>query len=191
MSQPEDQSVQNNVPGRGAGQHFRIPFPDKEISGDLLFEGRPLNGDRMLEHFDPEFVAAYKAFVVGFFNATSLDPTLRELAIIRVGHLSECPYEVHHHESFARNLGVPETKIAAMANAAPEGLTESEEAVINFVDELVRSARPSDAVLKAVRNHFGDKEVLELVMVVGNWMMGARFIETVGMPIEDFAIQSR
>ena len=164
-----------------------LPKPKRIL---LKLSGEVLMGNQQYG-IDPEFVAAYKAFVIGFFNATSLDPVIRELAIIRIGHLSACPYEVHHHVSFARNLGVPETKISSMAEPAPENLTASESAAIRFVDELVRSARPSDAALQEVRSQFSDQEVLELVMVVGNWMMGARFIETVGLPVDDFAIKGR
>lgn len=182
-------SQRNEVSEPHVAHAFRIPFPDKEISGELLFDGQPLNGDRMLEHLDAGLVAGYKNFVKGLFSATSLSPEIRELAIVRVGHLSGCQYEVHHHSALAAELGVPDSKIADMEKKQPETLNAPESAAICFVDELVHAVRPSDAVLLEVRNHFSDREVLELVLVVGNWMMGARFVETIGLPVEDFAVK--
>ncbi|MEJ7722476.1 MAG: carboxymuconolactone decarboxylase family protein [Ilumatobacteraceae bacterium] len=45
---------------------------------------------------------------------SSLDPMLRELAILRVGALSDASYEVHQHEAIARRLGMSDELIAAV-----------------------------------------------------------------------------
>ena len=43
----------------------------------------------------------------------SLPDTLRELIILRVGHLCDAPYEIHHHERISREIGMSEQLIAA------------------------------------------------------------------------------
>ena len=47
-------------------------------------------------------------------------PSLRELAILRVGRLSRAAYEVFQHERIAREAGVAEDKIAALRDATIE-----------------------------------------------------------------------
>ena len=43
----------------------------------------------------------------------SLSDSLRELIILRVGHLCEAAYEIHHHTRISREIGMTEDLIAA------------------------------------------------------------------------------
>lgn len=165
----------------------RMPYPATEAAGLSTF-GRPVNAERMFRHLRPQIRAAVQGLGIALMKSGALDPALRELVIVRVGYLSPSLYEVHHHASFATSLGVPKKKVANMACISPKGLNKSEAAAIALTDQLVRVARPSDTALAAVRSHFSDSQVLELVTVVGNWMMAARVLETTGVGVDEFAI---
>ena len=47
----------------------------------------------------------------------SLSDPLRELIILRVGHLCDAPYEIHHHERISREIGMSEALITAPLGA--------------------------------------------------------------------------
>jgi alkylhydroperoxidase family enzyme len=116
-----------------------------------------------------------------------LDPTLRELAIIRVGRLSRAAYEVFQHERIAREVGVEEGKIAALRDATIEAavFTDNDKAVLRFTDDVVRNVRASDKSLKAVQAFLSAGALVELTLTIGYYMMVCRFLETTGVEGEE------
>src|SRR6476620_8725223 len=99
----------------------RIPYYDTDSAtgkhAEFLDKLKPhLNIYRMLANSE----AGLKGFVRmgnALLFRCELDPTLRELAILRVGRLSRAAYEVFQHERIAREAGVEEAKIAALRDA--------------------------------------------------------------------------
>src|SRR5262249_1413101 len=120
-------------------------------------------------------------------NRSELDPTLRELAILRVGRLSRTAYEVFQHERMAREAGVPDDKIAALRDATIEApaFNDNEKAVLRFTDDVVRNVRASDKNLKAVQAFLSQGAVVELTLTIGYYMMVCRLLETTGVDGED------
>ena len=116
-----------------------------------------------------------------------LDPTLRELAIVRVGRLSRTAYEVFQHERIAREVGVEEAKIAALRDATIEApaFTANDKAVLRFTDDVVRNVRASDKHLKAVQAFLSAGALVELTLTIGYYMMVCRLLETTGVDGED------
>ena len=61
-------------------------------------------------------------------------------------------------------------------------------AVIAFVDDLVRNVGASDATLAAVGVHLEQRQILDLILLTGYYMMVCRFLETTGVEIDDTAL---
>lgn len=166
----------------------RIPYADPQTldaeTRDMLGRLPPLNLFRMLAHAEsalPRYVRMGNALL----TKGSLDPVLREMAIVRVGHLCGAAYELHQHDRISRDLGMAEDKLAALAegpDAAP--FTELESAVLRFTDEVVRDVRPTDATFDALAGRLSHGELVELVLVTGYYMMTCRVLETLGVDIE-------
>ena len=57
--------------------------------------------------------------------------------------------------------------------------------MLRFTTEVVRDARASDETLEAAREHLSPREVVELIMVIGNYMMVARVMATGGLEIDE------
>lgn len=165
----------------------RIPYPDPaEFDGmrRTSAESR-LNVERMFAHIPPGLFEGYGAYASAVMRNPALDPVLRELAILRVGHLANCAYEVYQHEAFARHIGVSEALIAAAANGAEDpALDARQRAVIAFTDDLVLRVRPSDAVLAEARRQLSIGELFSVLLTVGQYMTVCRILETTGVPIE-------
>jgi alkylhydroperoxidase family enzyme len=116
-----------------------------------------------------------------------LDPTLRELAILRVGRLSRSAYEVFQHERIAREAGVADDKIVALRDATIEApaFSDQDKAVLRFTDDVVRNVRASDKSLKAVQAFLSPGALIELILTIGYYMMTCRFLETTGVEGEE------
>lgn len=169
----------------------RIPYPDPatlpEEVATLLGKSAPLNVFRMMAHA-PTAIGPFMRFGNALLLKGELDPLLREMAILRVGHLSGAAYEVQQHERIARQLAMPAEKIAALAQGPAAPVFDAvERAVLVFTDDVVAHVKAGPAAWDGVRAHLSDREVLELTLSIGFYMMVSRVLETFGVDLEDDA----
>ena len=167
----------------------RVPYPDLDALPEDLkaFVSRfdPLmNVFHMMAHTGPVLPRFMRLGNALLFKGR-LDPVLREIAILRVGHLLGASYEIHQHEIVARNVGTGAAKIAAVAEGEdPEVFSEKENLVIRFTGEVVGGIRASDETWRALEAHLDPGEMAELTLAVGfYWMVGA-FLENFRIEIE-------
>jgi 4-carboxymuconolactone decarboxylase len=171
----------------------RIPYPSPD---QMSPEVRARVGDnspnvtRMLAGASEGVYLGFGAYSQGLMKQSALDPKLRELAILRVGYISNCAYELFQHEPFGRFVGLTDTQIAAIkANDSTSGALDAQQvAVLEFVNDVVLNVRPSDTSLAAVREHLDDQQLIDLVLVTGNYMTVCRFLETTGIELDAEAI---
>jgi len=150
----------------------------------LIGSRPPLNLYRMLPHAGP---AAEGFLHLGgaLLRQNQLDARLREIAILRVGLLSGASYEVHQHRRVARNVGLADDKVAALEiGADPAALDERERFVLAFTDQVVQQVRADDAMFAQAQRYFPPRELAELVLTIGFYMMVSRFLENFGVDIE-------
>ncbi len=173
----------------------RIPYPDlaklpEEVRRRL--GDNPANVTRMLFAASKPVLDGFSVLSLGFMGGGSpLPPKLREIAILRVGYLSNAAYEVFQHEALARHVGLSEEQIAAIrtGGAAAAALGEAGAAVLAFTDDLVKNVRASDETLAEVRKHLDDTQLVDLIIVTGMYMMVSRFLETTGVEIDGAPIE--
>ena len=179
----------------------RVDFPPVEMLSEeyrtLLANRPPLNLYRML----PRTGALARHFLAmgeAIRTRLSLSPSLREIAIVRVGVRTGADYEVHHHSVLARKAGVSAASLAAAAKpdigASPresaleadrEGALATDEAlVIRYVDALIDTVRADDALFAQVEAMIGTDAVAELTMVVGFYLLVSRFLTNFDIQIE-------
>jgi alkylhydroperoxidase family enzyme len=115
----------------------------------------------------------------------TLDPRLREAAILRVGNLARAGYEVEKHTVIARALGLDDGEIAALKVGADRAaLDDACRAVLELSDELFEGIRASDTALDTVRQHLDDRQLVELVVTIGFYGLVCRVLETLGVDRE-------
>ena len=166
----------------------RIPYYDPtQASGRAAnaYASLPdLNIFRMLGH-SGDLLEAFSRFGGVLLNKTSLDPVLREIAIVRVGVLSKASYEVHQHEGISRRIGMSDELIKAIHEGpASPVLTDLQRQVMAYTDDVVANVRASDATFLPMRQALGDKALQELTIVIGFYMLVSRFLETFDVDIE-------
>ncbi|MEQ9587135.1 MAG: carboxymuconolactone decarboxylase family protein [Parvibaculaceae bacterium] len=167
----------------------RLPYPDlKDLSPenrDLMASLPPLNVFRMMSGAGASF-APFMQFISAYLNEGVLDPELRELVILRVGHLCGSTYEVHQHERVSRTLGMTEARIQAVKDMLPNDLlSDAENTALLFADEQVAQVKVSETTFTATHKHFTDPQIVELTIIVGTYLMVCRFLETLEIELEE------
>jgi 4-carboxymuconolactone decarboxylase len=154
---------------------------------ELLGERPPLNIYRMLPHAGPAAVGFLK-LGGALLRRSELDAQLREIAILRVGMISGATYEVHQHKRLARNAGLAPDKIAALTEGGDlRVFDERERFVIDFTDQVVHHVKVNDAMFAQAQERFGERQLAELVLTIGFYMMVSRFLENYEVDIEERA----
>jgi 4-carboxymuconolactone decarboxylase len=113
----------------------------------------------------------------------SLPAKTRELAILATAREMDARFEWAGHVRLAREIGIPEETIDAIANRkSPAGLSEDEALPVRVAQSLLRYHKVSDADFNAAHEQFGDAGVVELLGTVGYYSMMACVLN--GLQIE-------
>ena len=120
---------------------------------------------------------------------TTLDGRLRELVIIRLGHLTGAQYVVRQHvPALALADGVTLAECDALADWRPSGLFSARErAALAFADTMTREIAVPDAVFGEVKRHFDNRQVVELTVLIGTYNMNARVLRALELDLEPVA----
>jgi uncharacterized peroxidase-related enzyme len=158
---------------------------DREIFDGVLAErGTVMNLFRVLAH-TPNLLRGLLAYSSQIRFHLTLDPHLRELAILTVGRLCRATYEVSHHWNIARSAGVPREKLDALLEYERSSVfTERERAVIRYSVEATRDVQVSDATFAALRAFLDAPRIVELVQLVAYYNMISRILEPLGVELE-------
>jgi 4-carboxymuconolactone decarboxylase len=166
----------------------RIPYCEPETapegSREVLSKMAGLNIFRALAN-SPTMFPAFIRLGNAILLKSKLDPILREMAIVRVGILSNAGYEVFQHERISRQVGIPDEKIAALRQSADaEIFDEKERAVLRFTDDVVKNVHASGETYDGCARYLDTNQMIELLITIGYYMMVSRFLETMEVELE-------
>jgi 4-carboxymuconolactone decarboxylase len=117
---------------------------------------------------------------------TSLPPRLAEVAILCTGQYWKAQYEWVAHAMIAERQGVkPATIRDIRAGRAPKSAPADEKAVYALVKELYATRRVSDATYRRVHNLVGDAGMVELVGILGYYVMVSMTLNVFRMPLPE------
>lgn len=103
---------------------------------------------------------------------TALPPRLSEFAILCTARLWKAQYEWFAHAPLAEKGGVkPKTIADVRAGRAPKSAAKDERAIYDFVQELYKKKRVSDRTYKRLNSLIGDKATVELVGLLGYYVL--------------------
>jgi len=119
------------------------------------------------------------------FPAGKLCNKDREMIILRVGSLSQSAYERMQHYPLALKAGWTNEQIINIEKGSATEKRES--AILNFVDECVKNVKVTDRVFAEVRQYYDDVQIAELTLMIGHYMMTARFLETLEIDLDESA----
>ena len=168
----------------------RIPYPDPAASPAPVREALdalpPLNIFRMLSHAETAF-RPFLRFGGAVLTAMELDPRLRELAILEVARLTPARYEWVQHVPIAQAVGVTAEQVAALEAGELEAacLGEDDRLVLAFTGQVVRGIRPDDEIFGRMTAAFSAREIVELLLAIGDYMMLARLMVALDLELDE------
>jgi 4-carboxymuconolactone decarboxylase len=115
------------------------------------------------------------------------DPVLRELAILRVARLTPgAEYEWAQHVPILLAVGGSSAQIAALEtdDVNAEALGEDGRLVVRFTTQVVLDATPDDATFNSMSARFTPAEIVQLLLVIGQYMMLARVMATSQLEVD-------
>ena len=133
----------------------RLPYLDAadlpEDQRDLL--KRPINLTRLLVN-SPGMARAFHTVGNYIRHKSTLDPRLRELAILQVGWIEKSEYEFTHHVKIGKEFGVTDADIEGLiAETAgkPSSLDPLTKIVLKGAREMVRNLAMSEATFAEIK----------------------------------------
>jgi alkylhydroperoxidase family enzyme len=168
----------------------RLPYVDPETASEEVqrtFEEVPfkLNIIRMAAHAETS-IRPLLRLGQAILTAQELDPVTRELCILLVARLTPAEYEWVQHEALARGIGVPDGQIDALRSADLDAdvFDERQQLALRFTAEVVREGDAGDATFAAVEAEFSPREVVELTLAIGYYMMLARLMNVTRLDLD-------
>lgn len=108
-----------------------------------------------------------------------------EAVIVRVAWLVRSEYEWTQHKAIARSVGLSKEQIAAASSDPTNGvLDEHTRALLAAVPELLSDHALSERTFNDLAKFLSHAQVLEFVMLVGNYAMLAGALNTFGVQLE-------
>jgi AhpD family alkylhydroperoxidase len=173
----------------------RVPYltrqdattPEAEAVWQRLEAERKLptaNLFRALAHA-PQLLDAFLSYANAVRDSSELDPKLRELAILTVGHATGSEYEIAHHRSHALKAGVTPEQLAAVTSfETSDAFDAFERAAMRLAHASTVDVQVSDERWADVRAHLSDKQMVELALNVAWYNSGVRIMALLGIELE-------
>jgi alkylhydroperoxidase family enzyme len=170
----------------------RIPIPKtedltediQEYIGKVREGGIAVDLSNMLLN-TPASIKEFNAIGGSILFNSELPPRPREIAVLRIGHITKAAYEWHHHKRFALSVGVTEEEIGKIATDGPvTELDEEGNLLCRVADEITHDIRLSDEALAMALDRYGPRQTTELILCCCWFNLVSRFLESTGIEIE-------
>jgi alkylhydroperoxidase family enzyme len=159
--------------------------PDVQASFDAVMRGKP---PLVLFRTLAASERAWAKFRGGsLLDRGPLGLRQRELVIDRTCALAGCEYEWGVHVAiFAEAAGLTPDEVAATAGvgSAASGWTVAERALLEAVEALHARASLTDEEFAALRAHYDEAQVLEVLLLCGFYRMVAYVANGLDLPLE-------
>lgn len=158
------------------------PLSDEQqelLSSTLLRDGQPLNiFSTMARH--PRLLKRFNVLGGFFLTRGELPARERELAILRVAWRTQSEYEFGQHVLIGTEAGLHEGEIWQVTQPElPGPWAESDIALLRFTDALVQSSAVDDTTWDAMAAWLDERQLMELVCLIGFYGMVAGFLNAV------------
>jgi alkylhydroperoxidase family enzyme len=166
----------------------RIPYPEIESlvpEVKTVVETFPMNVMRMAANAPASTKALFDLAQSILFYST-FDPRMREIAVLRVAHVTHSIYEWTHHVDVAKHYNISDKEIEIIRTEEPvTSLDEEGNLLCRVADEISRDVRLSDDALSQIFERYGAQGTTELILCVSYFNSLSRFLESTRVELED------
>jgi alkylhydroperoxidase family enzyme len=159
--------------------------PEQKEALEAFRPGPVLNIFRTLAHA-PKALGRFNAwggYVLSRRN--DLPPREREMVILRIGFLCRSGYEFTQHTRIGLQAGLAEAEIARIKQGADAGWSPADAALIRACDELHHDQFITEPTWGALREHFTEKQCMDLVFTAGQYTQVSMMLNTFGVQLDE------
>ncbi len=166
----------------------RVPYLEKSDlppeHQDIL--ARPIALNRAMAN-SPNAAKAMTGLAMYIRHKSKLDPRLRELAILQVGHLAKSAYEYSHHVKLGREVGVTDDDIRAIGEETAgraSKLDALSRTVLRAAREMTSDLAMSDETFAELEGVLGREQVIDLTLAIAFYNAVVRLLGTLQIDVE-------
>jgi alkylhydroperoxidase family enzyme len=137
--------------------------------------GTLINVYKLLLH-TPPLAACWLDLISAARYKTELDGRLREIVIVRVGYVNHTTYVVKQHvPQLTDPEGLTKEECDALADwRNSKFFSARERAALAYADEMTREIAVRDEIFNALKDHFNERQIVELTVLIGTYNMHTR-----------------
>lgn len=149
--------------------------------GTFAADGRPLNIFATLD-LHPELHQKFMVFAGYLLNKGLVPAREREIVILRVGWNCRSIYEFGQHTLIGLREGLTASEVAALTlDIDAHRWSRDDQALIALADELCADDCVSEATWQRLAVRWSEQELMELLLVAGNYRLVSGFLNSVGV----------
>lgn len=168
----------------GARDVFTVMARSEEEREEARKNGTKMNMLNVLAHF-PRISVPYLEIGKVLFDI-NVSLRLREIAVLRLAHLSHSEYEWFQHVAIGKHVGLTDADIEAIQAGKPrEEWSEIDALVMAAVDELEETDTISDALWERMSSHFDRQQMFEFIFMISSYKMTAWILNAIGIPLDE------
>lgn len=133
----------------------------------------------------PELFEPFHRFAGRLLYRSGLPAQVRETLILRTAYRCRSAYEWVQHVEIARDAGVPDEVITAAGTAEPADPDAHTALLLRAADQLTVAHDLDDETWAALREHYDERQLIELCMLVGDYAMIAGVLKALRVSLED------
>jgi alkylhydroperoxidase family enzyme len=156
----------------------RLPYSDPTATPDDVAEWLSHMPKATVIDMLSHSVSTVQPFLqqaAAFFTSLELPERAREVTILVTAALIECEYESVQHLPIAEAAGVAAgtREILQRRDFESSELSSQDRALAHFIEQVVATPKISDEVFDDLRPHFSDREIVEILQIIGfYWSLG-------------------
>jgi len=160
------------------------PMVKELYEKNIATSGRVINLWKAMGHL-PYTGLNYQRMGNSLLKGEGLPANLRELAVLRVGHLTRCKYEFAQHTPIGLRAGLRQKQIDEIGQwKMSKEFTDVERAVLAYADEVEVNIQVKDETFNNLRKYLSEAQVVELTSAIGYYGMTCRLLESLQIDIE-------
>ncbi|UCH42604.1 MAG: carboxymuconolactone decarboxylase family protein [Dehalococcoidales bacterium] len=171
----------------------RISLVEKDQAHPLIREtyqkledqgSQVLNLNKVMAHC-PHIGLNFQRLGNSILRGEGLSARLRELAVLRVGNLTNAHYELVKHTPIALRAGVSRQQVNDIPDWATSAeFNDQERTVLQYTDEVTQGTGVNDKTFNDLRAFLVEPEIVELTAAIGYYGMVARILNALQIELE-------
>jgi AhpD family alkylhydroperoxidase len=151
--------------------------------------GRPMEPTQVVAHHRPLLLGYGVVSLALDRYARTVKRPLKELAMVRAAQLIECEWCLDFGSMLAQKCGIPAEKLRELSLWRESSRFDTvERLVLEYAEAITRTpASVSDELFASLREHFDERQMVELTFSIGLENLYSRTNHALGIESENFS----